>query len=275
MKKIVPVLSAMSLLCVQASHADTTTMPNTPLPKPHQTPSLTQTPMPAVPPSSSSTQNTNANASNSKKPTPNSAVQPSTKNENQGQPAPDAASTAKKPTTSATPSTTAAPAEATPPTPAPIDCNYVIETSNLPSEDTVIKWVSFAAKKTFNYSYNNIDQSFKTLQACYTKNGWKSFNQALQSSGNIDMVKKEQLIVSPQDNGSPEILNAPAEDSKKKSWVVLVPLNITYQSKTQSVKQDLNVKVFVQLKKSNGKEMFGINQIIATPRDKEDAANSK
>lgn len=150
--------------------------------------------------------------------------------------------------------------------PVAINCQYNLKDNNGEvSNELLTKWADFAATHAFDYSYLNIDKQLSALEPCFTKAGWQSYNKALTESGNIAAIKEQQLMVSSQLKGQSTI-----KSNEDKKWQVIIPLEVSYESKEQRITQLLNVTLDIGLKISGN---LGINQIIATSGKQ--AANPK
>ncbi|HHF7346070.1 TPA: DotI/IcmL family type IV secretion protein [Legionella feeleii] len=140
-----------------------------------------------------------------------------------------------------------------------INCDYRIpvEISSI-SLEFVINWAQQAVRQSFDFNFASIDTQLEKLQACYTESGWVKFKSALQSSGNVDVIKTQNLAVSSQIDGQAQLI-----EFKDYLWKMNVPLKVVYQSNEERVTHFLNVYLTVG-RKINGN--LGIMQMIATPR---------
>lgn len=141
-----------------------------------------------------------------------------------------------------------------------INCDYKIPATQEVMNDTVISWSEKATIQSFTYSNTNIDNKIIELKNCFTEQGYTSFTDALNKSGNIEAIKNQQLSVSSIVDGK-TVLNK-LEDNK---WQLKVPLQVVYQNSKEKLTQLLFVDVLVTRKVSGD---LGISQIIAAPRDK-------
>jgi hypothetical protein len=159
--------------------------------------------------------------------------------------------------TSPTPATSNVPtAPAATPT---IDCNYHIPASQTAIDSaTITTWGEKAALQSFSFTGADIQNQLTNLKPCYTEQGWKSFNEALQKSGNLDSIKSQGLNVSAQKEG--EITTNSIKDNQ---WKVTLPIQVVYQNEKEKITQRLNVSILIG-RKPTGE--LGIMQMIATTR---------
>lgn len=170
-------------------------------------------------------------------------------------------STEQKPIpASAVSETTAALKVPSPVSPAVINCEYKITPQQEVNNDLVITWSEKAAIQSFTYNNENIDNKLKDLKNCYTQQGYTSYTDALNQSGNIEAIKTQQLNVSSIVDGKTKI--SKIEDNK---WQLKVPLQVVYQNSKEKLTQLLFIDMLVS-RKASGE--LGILQIIAAPRDK-------
>lgn len=174
--------------------------------------------------------------------------------------------TAKDTTTStitAPPSAPAAPTTpAVAPTMATLDCNYHIPTTQTAIDSALItSWAEKATLQSFTFAPSTIQNQLDMLKSCYTEQGWKGFNDALQKSGNVESIKNQQLNVSSQAEGASNINTV-----KDGQWKVTLPIQVVYQNDKEKVTQHLVVGVLVG-RKPNGD--LGIMQLVATAKPEE------
>lgn len=152
-----------------------------------------------------------------------------------------------------------APAPAAETAPAVINCEYKLAKNSTTVEQPLLStWAQNAAIQSFQFNAKNLKTELDALKSCYTKQGWTAFNEALKTSGNLEAIEKNQLVVTSKISGTPNIQNI-----KDKQWKVSIPLKVTYQNKEKQVLQTLNVELLISLNKSGS---LGIMQIIAVPK---------
>ncbi len=160
-----------------------------------------------------------------------------------------------------------------PPTPADIDCNYTLPESNSSgviniNPDTIIQWANHAATQTFTYDFRNYDKQFNELKHCYTTAGWESFLAAMKASNNLKVTQEEHLFVSAKVNGQSQLVSQTTQDvsqGTQPTWVVKVPVLVTYQNQDREVTQDMYIDLTI--KPTYGLPAhLGIHQIIASPK---------
>ena len=168
-----------------------------------------------------------------------------------------------------TPATsTIAPAQPATPTVAPtetsqpaaaINCDYKIAASTKTIDQSIVlTWSEKATTQAFDLDPTNLDTQMKSLENCFTEQGWTGFSTALQKSGNLDSIKSQNLTVSSQIDGQ-----ATMDEAKDNQWKLTLPLQVVYQNDKEKVTQLLTIKLTVSRKVSGD---LGITQMIATPR---------
>lgn len=168
-----------------------------------------------------------------------------------------------------TPAATPTPAAVTP-TPVtveqPMNCQYHIPASTTKIEtDLVQKWAEKATQQSFDLSAQQLDKQLEALKACYTTQGWQSFYDALQKSGNIKAIQNQNLMVSSMVNGTIDI-NA----AKDNQWKIRIPLQVVYQNENEKLTQVLDIDLLVGRKPTGD---LGIMQIIASPHQASNTAD--
>nr|MBP9774588.1 DotI/IcmL/TraM family protein [Legionellaceae bacterium] len=144
---------------------------------------------------------------------------------------------------------------ATPKPSGPIDCLYQLPQAPV-SENELSLWAQYAALKSFEYSFDKLDDQLQKLKYCFTDQGWTGFHDALQQSGNLSVIKSQQLTVSSQISGDPVINKV-----KENQWSISLPLSVVYQNTQEKFTQSLSVTLVVTKKTPTE---LGIVQLIAT-----------
>lgn len=121
-----------------------------------------------------------------------------------------------------------------------------------------MQWGQQAAQQTFNFTPTTIDAELASLKACYTDQGWQSFNNALVKSGNLDAIRQQKLNVSSTLDGQSTITQI-----KDNQWKVVSPIQVVYQNDKEKIIQSLTINLIVSRKVSGD---LGIIQIVAIPR---------
>ncbi|MDP1602929.1 MAG: DotI/IcmL family type IV secretion protein [Legionella sp.] len=146
-----------------------------------------------------------------------------------------------------------------PATTQPIDCNYRIPAETARVEQSLVtQWAEKATQQSFDFDHGTMDQQLTTLKACYTEQGWQSFNDALQKSGNMHAIQTQKLMVNGLVDGKSIIT-----EIKENQWKLTIPLQVVYQNEKEKLTQLLSVDLIVGRKTSGD---LGIMQIIASPR---------
>lgn len=148
-----------------------------------------------------------------------------------------------------------------------INCDYKIPASTKVVEQSIVlTWSEKAVAQAFNFTPDQLETQMKSLQQCFTDQGWTGFNNALQKSGNVDAIKAQKLTVSSQVDGQVTM-----DEVKGNQWKLTLPLQVVYQNDKEKVTQLLAIKLTVS-RKINGD--LGITQMIAIPRSNNTQANN-
>lgn len=141
----------------------------------------------------------------------------------------------------------------------PVNCDYKIPAETKVIDQSLVStWSENATVQAFNFEPQSIDSQMHDLQKCFTDQGWMSFTEALQKSGNIEAIKTQNLTVSSQVDGQLQI-----SQSQDNQWKITLPLQVVYQNDKEKVTQLLNINLLVG-RKVTGE--LGIMQMIAAPR---------
>ena len=103
----------------------------------------------------------------------------------------------------------------------------------------------------------------------FTPTGWTQFLNALTESNNLEAVKSKKLVVSAVARRTPVIITKGIVKGNY-SWVIEVPLLITYQSGSDYSQTRDTVSLTVQrVSTFNSPQGIGISQFVVIPGDSE------
>lgn len=134
------------------------------------------------------------------------------------------------------------------------------------STPALMSWVAQASTEVMTFGFNDYKRRLQEASRHFTRTGWTSFTQALQSSRIIEIVETNQQILTAVPQGAP-LLQAQGEVNGRYQWTVQVPMILTYRSGSVDRSDRLLVTAVVvrqsRLETPNG---VGIEQWIAAPR---------
>ena len=141
----------------------------------------------------------------------------------------------------------------------PVDCSYKTPPQNTHIDQSIVtQWAEKATQQSFDFENESIDKQLAALKACFTDQGWQSFNDALLKSGNLNAIKSQKLAVSSMVNGK-----STSSEIKENQWKISIPLQVVYQNDKEKLTQLLTVDLIVGRKITSGD--LGIMQMIASP----------
>jgi intracellular multiplication protein IcmL len=111
-----------------------------------------------------------------------------------------------------------------------------------PSE--LLQWAHRAAVDAYTYNFVNYRDAMQQLQNQFTPEGWKYYEDALQTARTLEMVVAKKLVVSAVATGTPVILDQ-AVINGRYSWKIQIPLLVTYQSPNEQTQQPLIITMIV------------------------------
>ena len=141
-----------------------------------------------------------------------------------------------------------------------INCEYLIpSTTTVIDQSLLSTWAEKATIQMFDFNPADLESQLDKLKPCFTDQGWISFKEALDSSGNIEAIKLQNLTVSSQLDGPVSI-----NPSQENQWKINVPLQVVYQNDKEKLTQLLSIDLLVGRRMQGN---LGIMQILATPRE--------
>ena len=147
---------------------------------------------------------------------------------------------------------------AAPKTTPTINCEYNIPASTTIDQTVLATWAEKATMQSFDFNPTDLETQLEKLKPCFTEQGWQSFHDAFESSGNIKAIQLQNLTVSSQMDGKLSI-----NPIKESQWKIAIRLQVVYQNDKEKLTQLLSIDLLVGRRASGN---LGIMQIIATPR---------
>ncbi|HEY8190992.1 MAG TPA: type IVB secretion system apparatus protein IcmL/DotI [Alphaproteobacteria bacterium] len=134
------------------------------------------------------------------------------------------------------------------------------------STPALMSWVAQATTEVMTFGFNDYKRRLQESSRNFTPRGWESFTQALQRSRIIEMVEKNQQVVTAAPQGAP-ILQSEGVVMGRYQWVVQIPMILSYQAGSQSRSDALMVTlVVVRVPRLESPSGVGIEQWIAYAR---------
>jgi hypothetical protein len=125
--------------------------------------------------------------------------------------------------------------------------------------DSLIKWATLVATQIHTTDFANYDTNLKNISSSFTKDGYQSFLDILEQNDVEEAVKSKRIrITSIAINQAVILLESPD------SWIIQVPLLITYQGMSQSSTQKYvasNLYV-INVPTDQAKTGIGVNKLI-------------
>ena len=115
------------------------------------------------------------------------------------------------------------------------------------SKEDVYEWASTVSSSALSLNFNQYKSQLAKVKQFFTEDGWKKFQESLKDSGYLDEVKNNKLLITAINNKTPTIprwgyLNGEIY------WSVQVPLKLSIQSASQTVKKDRMVTMLIKLR---------------------------
>ena len=95
--------------------------------------------------------------------------------------------------------------------------------------------------------------------------GWNNFLDAIEDSGMLSYVREHRLVSTVVATGA-VIVSAGLDERKRYSWVVQIPLNVTYESASEISRDSLVAEMSIsRLPTWEAPEAVGITRILVRP----------
>jgi len=148
---------------------------------------------------------------------------------------------------------------------AAVDCQQTFPDVAQITPEVLTEWAKFAAIGAYHFDHQNPQQQLDSVKACFTDAGWKSFQDALQQSNNLQVVTNEKLKVTSQIKNETMISILPVQPN---TWKIQVPLSVKYENESRHLDQQLTADLLVESHaNSEGQLKLGITQFITKPAE--------
>lgn len=134
------------------------------------------------------------------------------------------------------------------------------------TDSYLLNWVGETVARAYSFDAQNMKRQIGDLQPEFTPDGYNQYVDSLQSSGILDFVKKNLLIVSATPRGIPVITRTGAVAGAM-IWQVQIPMLVQYRSNTKSAEKHLMVQLTVVRRQTiESPKGIGISQFIAVEK---------
>lgn len=109
----------------------------------------------------------------------------------------------------------------------------------------IVSWSALTARRVFNLSFVNYQDNLNVVKDRFTPGGWEKMQDALNSSGLIQNMVNNKLIVSSVVSGSPVILARMVVNGRF-TWRVQMQMLVKYTSASEQSQENLVVTMNIQ-----------------------------
>ena len=106
------------------------------------------------------------------------------------------------------------------------------------TERLVTQWASIASKKAYQLNFEHYSSQLDAMKIYFTKAGWSSYNDAIQSSGFLSIIKSQKLEVDAIVTDEPVVKNT-GVDHGVRYWNVEMPVLVSFNSASNSAQKKL------------------------------------
>lgn len=125
-------------------------------------------------------------------------------------------------------------------------------------------WVSEKVSRAYSMDPQNYRRQVSDLEPFFTPDGHQQYVNSLQTSGTIDVMTKNLLVLSGVPTGAPVVVSRGVADGVH-FWKLQVPMLVEYRSSTKSAQKKRMVEVTVVRRQTiESAEGIGISQFVAS-----------
>ena len=132
------------------------------------------------------------------------------------------------------------------------------------TDSYITSWVTEKVSRAYSMDPQNFRRQVSDLEPFFTPEGHQQYIDSLQSSGTIDVMTKNLLIMTGVPTGAPIVVER-GEANGLFFWRVQVPMMVEFRSSTKSAQKRRLVTVTVVRRQTiESPEGIGISQFVAT-----------
>jgi intracellular multiplication protein IcmL len=105
----------------------------------------------------------------------------------------------------------------------------------------VTDWTVDAVTRLYSFDFVNYREQLQEAQRNLTISGWKSFETAMNDSGNFKAIIGNRFVLTAVPTGAGRVTAQGLIDGKEHSWTVEFPMLISYRSSIKDAKGNLKV----------------------------------
>lgn len=110
--------------------------------------------------------------------------------------------------------------------------------------DFILQWSKTVARSLYSLSFSDYDNQLKEASGYFTPEAWQQFQNAMKSSGLLNVVREKKLILSAVVNGAPVIVDRYVKNGRF-TWRVQLPLLVMYGSANDERKTQLYISLTI------------------------------
>lgn len=132
----------------------------------------------------------------------------------------------------------------------------------------LLRWASLAVTNAYTINFVEHEEQTKALREFFTKDGWKAFKSAHETS-QVEEVIDKKLIVTSVVNAPPVVVDEYfqhktngvfSKDEKVQAWRVQIPLLVTYQGASESNLSKQKLVTLTILRDKNSEKGIAIDK---------------
>lgn len=132
-------------------------------------------------------------------------------------------------------------------------------------EDFVVRWTVDRVSRLYTFDFANLRSQLQPLRDSMTKRGWTGFQDMMQVSGNLKLVKDRSMVVSAAPVSGARVVKKGVFNGRM-AWKIQFPMVVTFQNSRAKNRTtaDLTVTVtVVRMSENMQPDGLGIHAIIA------------
>lgn len=104
----------------------------------------------------------------------------------------------------------------------------------------LLEWAGLVARQAYSFSFLNYQQQLDKAKPFFTPSAWQNFTAELNSSGLLDQIKNEKIIMETIVYATPDILFSGVLHGRY-TWRIQVPVLVTYTTASEQKENKITI----------------------------------
>jgi intracellular multiplication protein IcmL len=132
------------------------------------------------------------------------------------------------------------------------------------AQEAVSQYAVRGVLKAYSFNFAHYKQDLEQASRYFSSQGWQKFKSSLKEAGMLDLVINKRLVANAVTTGAPTLLKKGVINGRY-TWQFQIPILVTYESASETLRQALTVTVMIQrVSIINHPKQIAVTQFVAS-----------